>query len=71
MVESLCLLLKYLWKTKTMLTHQNCVKIVLISTMLAYKICYDQEVEGIGWYYASMVNMDSKEVLKLEAKFVK
>lgn len=47
------------------------MKLVLISTMLAFKLCYDQEVEGIGWYYASIVSLESKEIPKLEAKFVK
>jgi hypothetical protein len=70
-IHSLCLLLKYFDRTNTVLTSENLVKLLAISTIISYKMNYDQEIAGITAHYGSMMDFDSRNVNQMEAAFLK
>lgn len=42
-----------------------------VSTILSYKLNYDQEITGITAHYGIMMEFESKKVNQLEAAFLK
>lgn len=70
-VHSLCLLLKYLQRCKIILTVENSVKLLAISTIISYKMNYDQEISGITAHYGSMMDFESRKVNQMEMSFLK
>lgn len=69
-VYSLCLLLKYLWRTEAELRAENVVKLLAVSTIISYKLNYDQEISGIASHYGSLMDAQSSSVNEMEATFL-
>jgi hypothetical protein len=70
-VHSLCLLLKYLQRTDIILVPEISVKLLAISTIISYKMNYDQEITGITAHYGSMMDFESSKVNQMELNFLK
>lgn len=65
------LLLKHLALTEKELSESNVGKLLLVSVILAYKYVFDQPVEAINSYFASISGLSLHEVNQLEMKYLK
>ena len=53
---SVCLMLKFLFYSKMILSSNNACWILAVSTILAYKLYYDEPVEGLVDSFSSILN---------------
>lgn len=67
---SVCLMLKYLHLSSTKLTSKNVCWILSIGTIVAYKIYYDEPVEGLVDSFAYILNLSKEDIITLERHFL-
>lgn len=67
---SVCLMLKYLQRSKTKLDKKNVCWILSVGTIVAYKLYYDEPVEGLVESFAQILNLSKEDVVILERRFL-
>ena len=66
----MCLMLKFLFYSKTPLTGANACWILSISTIIAYKIYYDEPVGGLIDSFSSILEVNRTQIMDLEGFFL-
>ena len=67
---SVCLMLKYLHCSRTKLNKQNVCWILSVGTIIAYKIYYDEPVEGLVESFAYILKLSKEDIITLERHFL-
>ena len=67
---SVCLLLKYSYYTRTILSQDNIGWIISVSTIIAYKIYYDNQMEDLMSYFADITYLPINELGDIERIFL-
>ena len=62
---ALCLMYKCLARTEIHLTPQNAGWFMGVSTLVAYKVYYDEPIEGLIEYFADAMSMSVPSLVKL------
>jgi len=63
-------MIKGLTKHKVEIKEENISWLLVTATIVAYKIFYDEEIEGLTSHYAKMLKMKNEDLVSLEIWFL-
>lgn len=67
---ALCLMSKFIFYSKIKLNCENVIWILSVSTIVAYKIYYDEPVEGLIDSFSSILEISQQDTRTLERYFL-
>lgn len=67
---SLCLFIRYCENVEEPVKFEGCAWLLGIATIVAYKIYYDEELEGLVDFFAGIFNINRKDLIDLERCFL-
>lgn len=67
---AMCLMLKFLYYSKMVLTGANACWILSTSTIIAYKIYYDEPVGGLVDSFSSILEVTRDQIMDMEGYFL-
>ena len=66
---SLCLFVRYCLSTKHKVTFEGSAWVLTVSTIIAYKLYYDEEIEGLMECFMGVMGIPRKDLIDLERCF--
>lgn len=67
---SLCLLLRYSLTSRRKACYEDCAWVLTVSTIIAYKLYYDEEIEGLMDCFMEIMKISRRDLIDLERCFL-